>query len=102
MPEALERYWECWPTQLRHTNNEFVHFLRKVDKEVAQGPCRAPDLGQLRRPWPTNVDVWLAEHPRLQVLHSRKHASRLNQAELAFSILTRRLLKRGGVPGKAY
>ena len=38
---------------------------------------------------------WLAEHPRFLVHHTPNHASWLNQIELVFSILTRRLLRRG-------
>ena len=39
--------------------------------------------------------AWLAAHPRFHVHHTPKHASWLNQVELVFSILTRRLLRRG-------
>jgi transposase len=38
---------------------------------------------------------WLAEHSRFKVHYTPKHASWLNQVELVFSILTRRLLRRG-------
>jgi transposase len=38
---------------------------------------------------------WLAKHPRLVVHHTPKHASWLNQVEISFSILARRLLRRG-------
>lgn len=38
---------------------------------------------------------WLAAHPRFQPHYTPKHASWLDQAELFFSILTRRLLRRG-------
>jgi transposase len=38
---------------------------------------------------------WLAEHPRFVAHHTPKHASWLNQAELFFSTLTRRLLRHG-------
>jgi transposase len=38
---------------------------------------------------------WLAAHPRFTVCHTPAHASWLNQIELFFSILTRRLLRRG-------
>jgi transposase len=39
--------------------------------------------------------AWLAAHPRFHAHHTPKHASWLNQVELVFSILTRRLLRRG-------
>jgi transposase len=38
---------------------------------------------------------WLAAHPRFQPHYTPKHASWLDRAELFFSILTRRLLRRG-------
>jgi transposase len=38
---------------------------------------------------------WLREHPRFQPTYTPAHASWLDQAELFFSILTRRLLRRG-------
>ena len=39
--------------------------------------------------------AWLADHPRFVVHHTPKHASWLNQVELFFSILSRKLLRRG-------
>jgi transposase len=39
--------------------------------------------------------AWLAARPRFHVHHTPKHASWLNQVELFFSTLTRRLLRRG-------
>lgn len=38
---------------------------------------------------------WLREHPRFQPRYTPAHASWVDQAELFFSILTRRLLRRG-------
>ncbi|MFD8393717.1 transposase [Streptomyces sp. NPDC059680] len=38
---------------------------------------------------------WLATRPRFNIHHTPKHASWLNQVELFFSTLTRRLLRRG-------
>lgn len=39
--------------------------------------------------------AWLADHPRFVVHHTPVHASWLNQVEAFFSILTRKLLRRG-------
>ncbi|MCU1492697.1 MAG: hypothetical protein JWO62_461 [Acidimicrobiaceae bacterium] len=39
--------------------------------------------------------AWLAAHPRFVVQHTPAHASWLNQVECLFSILTRKLLRRG-------
>ena len=41
------------------------------------------------------ISDWLAEHPRWRFVFTPKHASWLNQVEIFFSILARRLLKRG-------
>ena len=38
---------------------------------------------------------WLAEHPRFVPHYTPKHASWVNQVELFFSILTRKVLRRG-------
>ena len=39
--------------------------------------------------------LWLVEHPRFTVTHTPVHASWLNIVEIFFSILTRRMLRRG-------
>jgi len=39
--------------------------------------------------------AWLAEHPRFQVTYTPVHASWLNMVEIFFSILARRVLRRG-------
>ena len=45
------------------------------------------------------VGDWLLEHPRWQLIFTPKHASWLNQVEIFFSILTRRVLKHGAFTG---
>ncbi len=42
----------------------------------------------------------LADHPRFTTHHTPAHASWLNQIELFFSILTRRLLRRGEITSR--
>jgi transposase len=41
---------------------------------------------------------WLAAHPRWHVHFTPAHASWLNQVELYFSVLTRRVLRHGDFP----
>ena len=41
------------------------------------------------------VEAWLDEHPRWRFHFTPKHASWLNQVEIFFSILQRRLIKHG-------
>jgi transposase len=48
---------QCLP---RHTNNEFVHFLRKVDKEVPKGVAVHVILDNYGTHGHDNVDAWLA------------------------------------------
>lgn len=43
---------------------------------------------------------WLAEHPRFTVTYTPAHASWLNIVEIFFSILTRRMLRRGDFPSR--
>jgi transposase len=60
---------------------------------------RAADICGLYLVPPTNVarDTrwWFVDHPRFHPHYTPSHASWLNQVELFFSILARRLLKRG-------
>lgn len=44
---------------------------------------------------------WLADHPRFVVHHTPVHASWLNQVEAFFSILTRKVLRRGEFESRA-
>src|SRR5207302_5789350 len=57
------------------------------------------DRGGLRQPLSTpgtdEVETWLEDHPRWSFQFTPKHASWLNQIEIFFSILYRRLLKHG-------
>jgi transposase len=78
--------------------NDAAHFIAFLDEIDAAVP---PDLaihlvadnGSSHVAKATKA--WLAAHPRFHVHHTPPHASWLNQVELFFSILTRRLLKHG-------
>jgi transposase len=73
------------------------------------GQCATPALGWERRlrthtdarsvrcaePGLHRARTWLEQHPRWRFHFTPTHASWLNQIELFFSILSRRLLKRG-------
>ena len=59
-------------------------------RQPATGGASGIRPGQLGRPaWTTFVQLQVVHH------HTPKHASWLNQVELFFSILARRLLRRG-------
>jgi hypothetical protein len=51
----------------RHTNNQFVRFLRKVDKEVAKSLAVHVILDNYGIHSQDNVDAWLAKHPRSSI-----------------------------------
>jgi transposase len=79
----------------RNDSATFISFLTRLDALIdsaltIQLVC---DNGSSHTSKATKA--WLEEHPRFQVHHTPPHASWLDQAELFFSILTRRLLRRG-------
>ena len=78
-----------------HDSVTFTGFLHRLDQ------CTNPrlnihlviDNGPGHTPAATRA--WLAAHPRITVTYTPKHASWPDTAELRFSVLTRRLLRRG-------
>jgi transposase len=60
-----------------------------------QAGRRGPITDNLSTRGTENVEKWLAAHPRWSFQFTPKHASWLNQIEIFFSILARRLLKNG-------
>ena len=79
----------------RNDSEHFIAFLAEVDRRVDT----ALDIHLICDNGSSHVSkatkAWLADHPRFSVHYTPKHASWLNQVELVFSILTRRLLRRG-------
>lgn len=79
----------------RNDSETFIEFLTEIDERV---PAHlnihlVMDNGSSHTSKATRA--WLAEHPRFQVTYTPKHASWLNMVEIFFSIITRRLLRRG-------
>src|SRR5467141_4056454 len=67
---------------------------------VARGCCLEADLGEkeqrgILQSMPTRAAFLSDVHHRIRFLYTPKHTSWLNQIELWFSILVRRVLKRG-------
>ncbi|MFD3657721.1 IS630 family transposase [Streptomyces sp. NPDC058620] len=79
----------------RNDSATFIGFLRLLDRTIdpALGIHLVMENGSSHTSKATRT--WLAAHPRFVVHHTPKHASWLNQVELFFSILARRLLRRG-------
>jgi transposase len=79
----------------RNDSAAFTSFLSMLDQ------CTAPGLrihlimdnGSSHTSKATRA--WIAAHPRFAVTHTPKHASWLNMIEQWFSVLTRKLLRRG-------
>ena len=85
----------------RNSRLEFVDFLERLDGQIPAGKEVHAILDNLQVHKTAEVEAWLAEHPRWSFHFTPTHASWLNQIELFFSILTRRLLRRGIFKSKA-
>jgi transposase len=79
----------------RNTRVEFLAFLDKLETEISAGKEVHAILDNLQVHKTPEVNAWLDDHPRWTFHFTPTHASWLNQIELFFSILTRRLLRRG-------
>ena len=79
----------------RNTRVEFLDFLVRLEKQIPAGKDVHAILDNLQVHKTPEVTQWLENHPRWTFHFTPTHASWLNQIELFFSILTRRLLRRG-------
>ena len=79
----------------RHTNEEFIDFMEEVVKHHPDKDLYVI-LDNLSVHKHQNVKTWLAKHKdRVHFVFTPTRASWLNQIELWFGILTRKVLKRG-------
>src|SRR5579875_330677 len=78
-----------------HTRVEFIRFLEVIDAETPADKDLHLILDNLQVHKTPEVRAWVTEHPRFHLHFTPTHASWLNQVEIWFSILGRRLLKRG-------
>ena len=76
---------------------DLIRFLDLLDEEipVVEGQKIVAISDNLSTRGTEEVEEWLKEHPRWSFQFTPKHASWLNQIEVFFSILYRRLLKHG-------
>lgn len=79
----------------RNDAAHFCEFLADVDRHVDPDLTIHLVLDNGASHVAKATKKWLAEHPRFVANYTPKHASWLNQIELFFSILTRRLIRRG-------
>lgn len=81
--------------QARHRHQEFLAFLRHVDRNVPA----ALDVHLILDNYATHkhpqVRAWLAAHPRYHLHYTPTYASWLNQVERWFGLLTQQAIRRG-------
>lgn len=79
----------------RHRHQEFLSFLREIDKSVPQDldvHCIADNYASHKHP---KVRAWLANHPRWHMHFVPTYSSWLNQVERFFGIITDKAIRRG-------
>jgi transposase len=87
----------------RKTRNRYdlIAFLDLLEAEVPAGRQIIAITDNLSTRRTQEVSDWLAEHPRWRFQFTPVHASWLNQVEIFFSILARRLIKHGAFTSEA-
>ena len=83
-----------WVTDSTRSDN-FVDFLADLTAQTPAGLDLHCIVDNLSAHTTAKVDTFLAANPRVHLHFTPTHASWLNQVELFFSILERRLLRRG-------
>jgi transposase len=79
----------------RNDSLHFIGFLEEIEKSIDSSLSIHIVLDNGSSHTSKATKAWIAEHPRFVVHHTPTHASWLNQVEAFFSILTRKLLRRG-------
>ena len=83
---------QCFP---RHTNREFLRFLRRLDREFPPELTLHLILDNYGTHTHPNVKAWLATHPRFVLHFTPTSASWLNLVERWFRELTTKRIRRG-------
>ncbi|MEV0536343.1 IS630 family transposase [Kitasatospora sp. NPDC050463] len=73
----------------------FTAFLNRIDRVIAPGKEIHVVLDNGSSHTAKHTKAWLAAHPRWHVRWTPPHASWLNQVELFFSALTRKVIRHG-------
>jgi len=82
----------CLP---RHRHQEFLTFLRKIDREVPKGLVVHLILDNYATHKHPEVKAWLAKHPRFTLHFTPTSSSWLNLVERWFRELTDKAIRRG-------
>ena len=78
----------------------FCAFLADIDRHVDPALQIHLILDNGASPTSKATRAWLAEHPRFVAHYTPKHASWLNQIEMFFSIVSRKVLRNGSFPSR--
>ena len=84
----------AWVTDSTRTDN-FVEFLADLDAQTPAGMQLHCIVDNLSAHFTAKVEAFLEQRPHIFLHNTPTHASWLNQVELFFSILERRLLRYG-------
>lgn len=79
----------------RHRHQEFLRFLRVIDKEVPKDMELHLILDNYGTHKTPKVQQWLIRHPRFQLHFIPTSSSWLNQVELWFAHITKKRIRRG-------
>jgi transposase len=82
-------------TKQQHRAQDFVDFLRTIDRQVSSDLDVHVILDNLSAHKAPAVKRWLARHPRFQFHFTPTYSSWLNLVERFFGLLTEHALKRG-------
>jgi putative transposase len=78
-----------------HRHQEFLSFLRHIDKNVPEGLELHLVLDNYASHKHPKVKAWLLNHPRFHLHFTPSFSSWLNQVERWFGIITQRAIRRG-------
>lgn len=79
----------------KHRNNEFLKFLRTIDRQISQGLQIHLILDNYGTHNHETVKAWLAKHPRFHLHFIPTSSSWLNMVERWFRELTDKAIRRG-------
>ncbi|MGV4988962.1 IS630 family transposase [Streptomyces sp. NRAIS4] len=79
----------------RNNADSFIGFLRQLNESIPAGTSIHLVMDNGSSHVARKTKAWRATRPCFNIHHTPEHAGRLNQVELFFCTLTRRLLRRG-------
>lgn len=79
----------------RHRHQEFLAFLREIDKNVPKDMDIHIILDNYATHKHAKIKAWMAEHPRYQFHFTPTYSSWLNQVERWFGLITEKAIRRG-------